>query len=483
MNGVLTNRGVYVGSIIFLLFTAIVIYMELWYALMLPYFLAMILFVFFKPRYLLFAIVFLTPLSLNLEEIGIGTISFYLPTEPLLFGLTIILLLAHIYRPVFPTEVVQHPISRALYIYLGWMFITSLTSVDPMVSIKFLISRLWFIVPLYFAGATMFLKRGEAHRFLILYLVPFIGVVIYTLFRHSALGFEEGFAHSVMEPFYRDHTQYGAVIAFFTPIAFGFFIEKNRDASWRLFSGIALFILSFALVFTYARAAWLSVFLVLFIWFLVLFRVKLWIIFGTGLMSALIVLISFNEIMMTLQKNKTDSSENLVENVESITNISTDASNLERINRWNSVFAMAREKPIFGFGPGMYMFEYAPYQRSQDLTIISTNFGDVGNAHSEYLGPLAETGIPGMLTVLFWVGCLFRTAFFTYRRLPPGRDKHLLLFVTLALITYFTHGLLNNYLDSDKASIPVFGAMAIVTAIDILSQKSRADLVGPSSEI
>ena len=32
-------------------------------------------------------------------------------------------------------------------------------------------------------------------------------------------------------------------------------------------------------------------------------------------------------------------------------------------------------------------------------TIISTDFGDGGNAHSEYIGPCAESGIPGMLTV------------------------------------------------------------------------------------
>ena len=35
-----------------------------------------------------------------------------------------------------------------------------------------------------------------------------------------------------------------------------------------------------------------------------------------------------------------------------------------------------------------------PFQDASDLTIISTNFGDGGNAHSEYLGPLSEQGIP-----------------------------------------------------------------------------------------
>jgi len=51
--------------------------------------------------------------------------------------------------------------------------------------------------------------------------------------------------------------------------------------------------------------------------------------------------------------------------------------------------------PVFGFGPGTYQFEYGPYQHSTEKTLISTNFGDRGNAHSEYIGPLAEEGLPG----------------------------------------------------------------------------------------
>jgi len=44
-----------------------------------------------------------------------------------------------------------------------------------------------------------------------------------------------------------------------------------------------------------------------------------------------------------------------------------------------------------------YQFQYAPFfSLLQDLTIISTNSGDVGNAHSELIiGPLAEMGLFG----------------------------------------------------------------------------------------
>ena len=43
--------------------------------------------------------------------------------------------------------------------------------------------------------------------------------------------------------------------------------------------------------------------------------------------------------------------------------------------------------------------------------------------------------------------------------------KNLTLMIILSLTTYFTHGVLNNYLDTDKAAIPVWGLVALFVAI------------------
>ena len=85
--------------------------------------------------------------------------------------------------------------------------------------------------------------------------------------------------------------------------------------------------------------------------------------------------------------------------MESFSNVSSDASNLERLNRWSCAWAMFQERPLWGWGPGTYQFEYAPFQTSDLRTIISTNNADLGNAHSEYLGPLAEQGVVGLVGV------------------------------------------------------------------------------------
>ena len=54
-----------------------------------------------------------------------------------------------------------------------------------------------------------------------LYLIPLTIVVIYTSLRHAGYGFDKESAHYMMSPFFNDHTSYGAMIAFFSPVTGG----------------------------------------------------------------------------------------------------------------------------------------------------------------------------------------------------------------------------------------------------------------------
>ena len=134
---------------------------------------------------------------------------------------------------------------------------------------------------------------------------------------------------------------------------------------------------------------------------------------------------------------------------------------------------MFKERPIFGYGPGTYAFEYAPFQEPENLTIISTNFGDMGNAHSEYLGALSETGIVGLLTFLGLVTSIFYSAITLYHNYPQrDRDKKVFTMgIILALTTYFSHAFLNNFLDTDKAAVPVWACCAMLIVMKLEQDK------------
>ncbi|MGB0166828.1 MAG: O-antigen ligase family protein, partial [Luteibaculum sp.] len=234
----------------------------------------------------------------------------------------------------------------------------------------------------------------------------------------------------------------------------------------------AAVILILGVILSYTRAAWVSLVAAFGVYLILKLRIQFKVVFAGMALLVGLYFVYQDQILSRFEKNETESSSELTDHVESISNISSDASNLERINRWNSALRMFMVKPIFGFGPGTYMFQYAPFQRADEKTIISTNFGEVGNAHSEYLGPLSESGFMGMLAFVALLIVILRLGLNLYYQLEPGKTRDLVLAMLLGLITYFVHGVLNNYLDTDKASVPFWTFIAGLVAIDLWHKKN-----------
>lgn len=457
---------VYVISAVFIALNTILIVKEHYWGFILPLILVFVLLFIFSLDKIILIITFLTPLAVNVRSFDLQ-LGISIPTEPLMFGVLLIFLLKLFYEDSVDKKFIKHPVTIAILINLSWIFITSLTSQIPLVSFKFLLARLWFLVPFYFLGVRLFRKFENISLFIWLYIIPLSGVILYSLYNHSIAGFDEDLGHHVMVPFYNDHTAYGAAIALFLPFIFINIFDREKTTSKR-FSIFAVFVLFVvAIILSYSRAAWISVAAAVVVYLIILLRIKFkWL----ALVFVILVagFFSFqNEIFEKLEKNSRESSTNFADHLKSITNISSDASNLERINRWQSALRMFREHPVLGIGPGTYQFLYAPYQLSKEKTIISTNAGDRGNAHSEYIGPLTESGVLGMLSFLAIVVCVIYTALRVYRRSGNRKVRIISLVLMLGLVTYYVHGTLNNFLDSDKASVPFWGFTAIIVALDL----------------
>jgi putative inorganic carbon (hco3(-)) transporter len=316
----------------------------------------------------------------------------------------------------------------------------------------------------------VFVNYENIERFIWLYIIPLSGIIIYTVIHHSQFGFMQKPAHWVMRPFFHDHTSYGAIMAMYFPLLI-FLLRKKYSNTTKLLLLSILVIFCVGLVLSYTRAAWISLAAVFGLYFVYLFRIKFSYLIGSGILILAVFFTFKTEILMKLEKNKTDSSTNLSEHVKSISNIRSDASNLERINRWQAAFRLFRERPITGWGPRTYAFVYAPFQLSSEKTIISTNMGDMGNAHSEYIGPLAEMGLPGALLFVSIVLMFLYNCHRLYYQLENKEMKFMVLMILLGFTTYAIHGMLNNFLDSDKASVPFWGFMAMITAIEIFHLK------------
>ncbi|MCC5918878.1 MAG: O-antigen ligase family protein [Cryomorphaceae bacterium] len=453
------------GGLVFVALIAVFLAYEWYWGLLIPFGLALVASVLLAMDNVLWFIVFTTPLSINVEFEDLGsTMNF--PNEPFLIALTGLFFVRLLYYGNFLPKLLKHPLSLILIAHLTWMFFTALLSEIPLVSFKYFVSRLWFIV-VFFYLMSLLLKDEKNHKpYYLLYLIPLCIAVIYTIIHHSEYGFTKKSGTWVMQPFFKEHTSYGAVLAMYFTVAWGMFFKYVDRPLAKIGLLVLAIIISVGLYFSYTRAAWLSVMIMMGIAAMLYFNWGFKRFLQLSLGGLVILALSWGSISERLEKTRAVSSDDTSEHLSSVTNVTTDASNTERLNRWKSAWRMFKERPHTGFGPGTYMFLYAPYQNPNEKTIISTNQGDVGNAHSEYIGPLADSGWPAALIILIWVVMIFYFGFRLSLHLPTDSLRATAAIAFLALVTYFSHGLVNNFLDIDKAALPVFGFTAILAVMD-----------------
>ncbi len=469
----LTDKTVLTGTLLFSILLGVAAYNDFLLIALLP---LVVLLAWWSIKRLDLYIGFVllsVPLSINLQELEVTSLGLYMPTEPLLLGALILFLFRFFYGWPVDKRLFSHPITITIGCMMVWMAITTVTSYDPLVSLKFMTSRAWFIVSFFFFIGHLMLQKPEyRERMVMLLLFPLCIVVVYTVIRHAGYDFSKHAGHWMMKPFFKDHTSYGAVLAMMFPPAIALLSKKDRPALVKLVLAVATAIIAIGLVLSFTRAAWVSLAGAGALFIAMKIGIKLKTLASISVLIVLAALVNFDSLMIDLQRNKQDSSDNLTEHVQSISNVSSDDSNLERLNRWSCAVSLFKERPIVGWGPGTYQFVYAPFQKSELKTGISTNNADGGNAHSEYLGPLAEQGVLGVLWVLLLILWASVVGFRLWNNLENKDERNLAASIYLGLMTYFIHGVLNNYLDTDKASAPFWGFLALLVVLDIESRRN-----------
>lgn len=475
MNRSLSVKALYLFAGLLILLQAYLVYHEFYWFYVLPLVLLVLAALFLALDKFFFVAVFCAPLSIEIDVGGMN-LGLSLPCEPMLIALTFMYWLKLLLEQHADWKYWRHPLVLLTLFHLGWMLVSAMFSEHPLVSFKYLATRIWFTSSMFFLGIHIFKKENNIHQFIWTYVVPLCGVVIYTLVRHAHYNFEKQPAHWVMDPFFQDHTHYGAMLAFFMPVMLITFIRTKANTLIRLLLFLACLIIAVGLVMSISRAAWLSIIGAAGVLTLFLLRIRWYTVLGAVAIVAGTAYMYRTEIIMEMEKTKAVSSGEFTEHFKSATNIRSDASNTERLLRWKAALRMFEERPVTGFGPGTYQFCYAPYQRSYELTIISTNFGDGGNAHSEYLGPLAEQGVLGLLSILsLAIMSIVVGARVIFHPLVTLEQKWLAYGIMLGLVTYFLHGFLNNFLNTDEASVPFWGFLAMLTAMDLQLGKKAKD--------
>jgi len=467
-----SNKKIYIASLVALALLLFGFITNNNLAIIAPLGIATALFALCSLDRLLLLIALTTPFSINLSELAGGfPFDMSLPTEPLLvLTMGIFFLRTLTERP--NNTLYRHPISIAIYAYICWLLISTATSTMFVISLKQCISQLWFITSFYFVPAHIFERRHYVFKYFSCYAFSMSAIVLWVLFKHSESFFAHETSYTIMQPFFKDHTSYGAALAMLLPIM----LVLQKENEKKTFTTISLWaiiaILSTGTLYSYTRAAWAGLIAAIGVYLVARFRIKATTVFISTATVATILLLSWNQIIISLEQNsKTSATDSFSQKVKSMTNIKNDDSNLERLNRWSCAYRMFLDKPVFGFGPGTYMFKYGAYQLSSEKTVISTNSASLGNAHSEYLGRLAEMGLIGMLLFIAVIGWTIYRALCIFSYNNDSYHQQMALFALLALLTYYLHGFLNNFLDMDKITALFWPLTALIASIDISSKK------------
>lgn len=134
----------------------------------------------------------------------------------------------------------------------------------------------------------------------------------------------------------------------------------------------------------------------------------------------------------------------------------------ERVYMWKSGFAMWRERPLLGVGPGGVKREYSRYALPEAVKKRT------GHVHNTPLQILAERGLLG-LAAWIWIWVTFYAhAVRLLRRLPhEARPERALVAGSLAAIVGFLVGGLSEYNFGDSEVVMVAWAlMALPWAVD-----------------
>lgn len=430
--------------------------------------------VFTRLSWFYYALVLLIPLSLDSEIFGGAKLS--LPSEAMLI---LVIPVCLIFNQDFRRGMIRackSPLTILLIVDLLLLLFFSLTSEHMDVSLKRVLIR-----GLFFFGFFIMIFLFDDPKKLIwpwlMYAIGLVPVMYETLKNHIHFDFNPRVVFNICAPYYNDHTVYGACLAFIIPGVFLILIRAklfNLKGGWLLLFWLIFGVILLSVILALSRAALLSILLALFFAILLRFKVQFsHLLMGLGVLVIVAWAVQ-DQIYESVQKNEAVSNDGeLINHFSSVTNVKTDASNLERVNRWICAYRMFEARPFTGFGPGTYQFEYNRFQSLVNKTYISTTTGDRGNAHSEYLTYLSETGIVGFIGFMCIVLYSLYVGMKNHYTVEDERLRIINLIALLGLVTFYFHGFFNSFIDQSKMSFLVFTALAILVWVQLRINQER----------
>ncbi len=389
------------------------------------------------------------PLSTELKVTA--TLSLDFPIEIILIVITAIVIAKIFHQPSIFNDIIHSPLLMLVVLHLLWILISSFFSTAPLLSFKYFLAKIWYIIPFVMVTPLLLNYFSDWKKLALFLCIPMSILIIQVIIRFGFYGVEFAMIKKTMFPFFRNHVNYSSLLVCLIPVGWVIWKFTTINTFNKKVSKTLLIIALIGLLLSYSRGAWLAII----IGFLSIFIFKKnWM--GKTIVGSIILIVIIisglsyqkNYIAFAPNHDQTIFHENFGEHLTATIN-RKDISNAERFHRWVAGARMVTEKPIIGFGPNSFYQQYKPFTVSAFKTWVSNN-PEHSTVHNYFLLIAIEQGIIGLILFLALFIYMILKAQYLYHQFQSEQYRTISLIIGIILVMTGVINCGSDMIETDK---------------------------------
>jgi O-antigen ligase len=415
-----------------------------------------------KPEFLFYCLAISIPWSVEYHLDG--NISTDFPDEPIMLLASAATLIWFTYQRKKISYRNLHPLLIVTALQFLWMVISTVNSTDLLLSIKYSLAKTWYL--LAFVGLPLILFREEKilKRSAVLLVASMLIAMFVAIARHAEYNFSFEKVNDALQPFFRNHVNYSALLVFTVPI----------QIAIKTFVICLLIITIAALYFSYSRGSWLALVAGTLSYWLLRKRMLLlsFVVFILVTISSVFWLKSNGRYLNYSNDYRTtiyhaDFKQHLIATYKL-----KDLSNAERIYRWVAGVNMIPDNWKTGTGPTTFYSQYKTYTVPAFKTYVSDN-KEQSTVHNYFLLVLIEQGVMGVVLFILLVGSIFWYAQKVYHQAKENFWKVVASTVASIIVMECAVNFLSDMIETDKAGSVFYLCLATLIVADLKTRSRR----------
>lgn len=417
-------------------------------------------------------LLFSIPLSMDVSFFN-KALSTSVPDEPMMWMFLLLTVLLIASKPASVSRAwLANPIVIIIALQFLWMLVAVFYSRMPLVSVKFMLAKSWFLATFFVMPQFIFTEKKDFRRGFIIFLIPLFATILWVFTRHALLGFSFRRIEKAIGDIYFNHVDYSTVMSMFYPLLWiAVPLTKGKNPVLRAGLWLVILFMLPAIYVTYARAAILALVFAAVLGITIRYKLAHLIMpaFYGLIALAMVYMVTDNKYMDFRPDYKHTFMRKKFTDHIIATFRGQDMSSMERLYRWIAAIRMSQDEPVKGFGPNTFYYYYKPYGVASFKTYVSRNF-EKSTSHNYFLYMLVEQGWPAMLLYASLIMVVIAQAQRTYHRFKDRFYKY----CTLGVVMMFGAGFINNFfselIETHKVGSLFYLSIALLV---ILSAKSK----------